>query len=149
MYRDIEYNSVYGIRESDYLDGAISSNTRFISLLGVTNTKDFSNSYRMVDIEKVVPNNYVKDEEHDIFVSSHGAVANAFDFRRLGVLEVNEASRRIINEYRMKYPRYDFELAPSKFPINMQGRHLVMSTHVLFIKNYQNFFKKPNVLVKK
>ena len=98
MYKDIKYNSVYGIRESDCLDGAVSSDTRFISLLGVSNSKDFSNSYRMVDIEKVVPNNYEKDEKHDIFVSSHGAVANAFDFRKLGVLEVREASRRIVNE---------------------------------------------------
>ena len=91
----------------------------------------------------------IKDKEHDIFVNSHGAVANAFDFRKLGVLEEREAIRRIIAEYRDKYPRYDFEISPSKFPINVDKKETIMSTHVLYIKNYPNFYKKPKLLVKK
>ena len=146
------YQNICGFgKKSAVLDGAISARTDFMFLsrtydevYGYDEDFDFSN------ISNYLTSEFYLDKDNDIVVGPYGAVLDAFD-----LADVDDKDSEILNiifDYQMMYPEYELELEEGVFPldtISTDGMFpdVLFSTHVLYIKNYEDIVEKSKEFV--
>lgn len=137
-----KYQEISNFRHSSKLKGALSNSADFTFLAFHSSSEDIDCDYLPISIF-VPEESFKNDMKNDIFISEHGAVANAYDFSALTDEERIETIRKILEEKIRKYPNYDFKIKIGKFPIKLYDRDsLEMSTHILYITNYEELLTK-------
>lgn len=151
FFSSIKNNSL-GDPNSEYLDGALSTGVEvpflrtYYSKYGPEGMPDYGY------IDRFVPNSFKEDYENKIYVNENGAVANAYTFRFLSDEEKKEAIESIIKQEQEAHPDYHYKMLEGRFPIDIDGGRTYdsgrytddsaeMSTHVLYITDYQNHLK--------
>ncbi len=106
-----------------------------------------------ISVASCVPENIIIDDENSIFIGEGGAVADAYSVNSYQSEEaIDEGFRQIIAENEAMYPGYEFIILPGEFPIDIDGAMYhndeltydmmpIMSTHILYIKNYKDILE--------
>lgn len=148
-YKSLKSESIGLGSDSSCLEGAVSVHSEFSFFraykdeIGPELIPDF------MDVAVFVPRTFERDYDNEIFVGEHGAVANAYN---LADEEEAKAIKNILDEEKLKHPEYDYEMIKGEFPISVNGGITygdgsrtedtpMMSTHILYIKNYEKFLK--------
>ena len=140
-YKNIECGNINGRKDSDYLPGALSPNQDFF-YLEPSEDKELIASSRSVAC--FVPENIKDDYHYEIFVDENGAIADAYNFKKLSSTEIENEIKKIITEKKLLYPEYEFKILEGRFPLNVDWGEKEMSSHILYITNYKEHLKTPN-----
>ena len=107
------------------LPGAIAADSRTI---------EFREDY-CIDVdpffgvdEKIFRHDYV----NNMYVGPAGAVMNSYIIKGSSD-EIATTIGGIVTSYEEEYPEYEFVMLPGRFPVDAD----VFSTHVLYVKNYE------------
>lgn len=136
--------------ESTSLVGAISSDQYLFysntikDRFGVESESDFDH------ITRFVPKSFYCC--YDFFIGREGAVAGAYNLSCFSQKEQEEVIKFILNKKQEEYPDYNFDIVSGEFPVEVngglrtsrktiRGARAVMSTHILYITDYQNHIK--------
>ena len=102
----------------------------------------------------------VADFKNKIFVNANGAVCDAYDLSAFTDKEREKITKTILVTKKYRYPGYDFVIKEGIFPLNINGSCSRddeieegitpnMSTHILYLKNYQDFLPKSKIKQKR
>ena len=143
-YDEIECGDIRGKRCSEQLPGALAADQDFFYERGMRDPYFFYSS-----VFVFVPEKIKYDREHNIFADENGAVVDAYDFEGLSEEEKEGVIATIIAYRQKEFPDYEFVMLPGRFPIRVEGAkgdydedEGVMSTHILYIKNYKEILEK-------
>lgn len=146
------YQSFCGLdRKSHVLDGCISPRTKFMFLAKSYDAEDgYDEEFDFTSVINYLPEDFYCDIDNDIIVNSKGAVLEAFDFDGMG--NIDDEILNLIIDYQMEYPEYDLELAEDVFPLDTISTdglipEVIFSTHVLYVKNYEEILEKNKEFV--
>lgn len=144
--------------DSEILPGAVSSYmymTYEIKLMS-RNGPGSDNDYLYVN--KLLPENRNYSDSAGIFIGPAGAISNAYDLSKVSPEDEEQVTNAIISKAKNEYPDYEFVLVPGEFPQYIERvikdektgaiyckPKAVMSTHILYIKDYKKHFGKPQV----
>lgn len=150
-YESIDCGDIDGKRCSEQLPGALAANQSFFY------DKCTDDYYQIHEsVQKFVPDDIKLDRLHNIFVDENGAVADAYSFEGLSEEEKKGVIATIIVYRQEKFPGYEFVMLPGRFPIRVEGAkdlydsdEGIMSTHILYIKNYKDILEKTEETGKK
>ena len=111
-------------------------------------------------VNQFISSKFIPDYENDFYYNENGAVLDAID---LSIFFNNkeEQIKKILSDCIEKYPEYVVEVKEENFPMfvdggtvdryggwNNESQEIYMSSHVLYIKNYKDFIKKPKEKIK-
>lgn len=102
-----------------------------------------------VEIDTVTKGcNVLYDGLNGMFINQNGAIAAAFDLRKLDFSSQQKEIEKLLLDYRSTYPEYDFSILPGIFPIDVLGTstegkfEVETSSHILYIKDYEKHIVK-------
>lgn len=137
--------------ESNILKGALSIRQDFFYSYASKNEYGVEDVFMSAPITNFVSSEFNTDYANDIFVNENGAVLDAYKLN-CPEEEKQEILDKILLEKQAMFPEYELAFIPGSFPIDVVGgtmfegvptfEYPIMSTHVLYITNYEKILCK-------
>ena len=154
-------SSCVTIKTKSSIKGTISpvQDFIFVNKNVIDNGEFFVNERNTVDAFLPIDSDIISNFDYNIFVSSEGAVCDAYDLSCYTEEQIGKIKADILKAKQIIYPKYNFSIKEGVFPLNINGSNTNngnvesgitpnMSTHILYLTNYNDFLPKEKVYQK-